>query len=185
MSRFLYENVGVTNVGETNIAWFVGWTNGDWYGLSVESAADVAPARLRALPTWLINQAALAASRLVAAQLASVQTRRHHYSLLAALDEVGPASQATLSRRTTIDRSDLVATINELLERELVDRIADPTDRRRNVVSITPEGRRELRKLDRLLARAQDEFLAPLSAAESERLVRTLTQVVDHHAQRH
>ena len=175
-------NVGAANVGVTNIPGFVGCTNEDWYDSCVEAADEVAPARLRALPTWLVNQAALTASRLVAAELAGVQTRRYHYSLLAALEELGPASQAALSRRTTIDRSDLVATINELRERGLVDRIADPTDRRRNVVSITPRGRRELRKLDRLLARVQDDFLAPLSAAERERLVRSLTRVVDHHA---
>jgi MarR family transcriptional regulator, lower aerobic nicotinate degradation pathway regulator len=107
--------------------------------------------------------------RLVSAGLAGAGARRHHYSLLAALDEGGPASQAALSRRTTIDRSDMVATINELLERGLVDRIADPTDRRRKVVSITPAGRRELRRLDRLLAGVQDDFLAPLPAAERDR----------------
>lgn len=150
----------------------------------MEIADRTAPARLRELPTWLINQAALSAGRLVSAGLAGAGARRHHYSLLAALDEGGPANQAALSRRTTIDRSDMVATINELLERGLVDRIADPTDRRRKVVSITPEGRRELRRLDRLLAGVQDDFLAPLPAAERERLVRTLTRLVDHHAGR-
>ncbi len=148
----------------------------------MEIAGEGAPARLRASPTWLTNQAALTASRLVAAGLAGGGARRHHYSLLAALDEAGPTNQAALSRRTTIDRSELVATINELAERDLADRVADPTDRRRNVVSITSRGRRELRKLDRLLAGVQDDFLAPLSATERERLVRTLVKVVDHHA---
>jgi MarR family transcriptional regulator, lower aerobic nicotinate degradation pathway regulator len=150
----------------------------------MEIAGEDAPARLRALPTWLTNQAALAASRLVSAGLAGAGVRRHHYALLAALDEAGPANQAALSRRTTIDRSDLVATISELLDRGLVDRVTDPTDRRRNLVSITPQGRRELRKLDRLLAGVQEQFLAPLSPAERERLARTLTKVVDHHANR-
>jgi DNA-binding MarR family transcriptional regulator len=142
-----------------------------------------APARLRAMPSWLINQAALPANRLVTEGLAGVEMRRYHYSLLAALDESGPASQADLSRGTTIDRSDMVATVNELVQQGLVERAPDPTDRRRNVVSITPAGRRQLRKLDRLLGNVQDELLAPLSADERRQLVDLLTRVVDHHAQ--
>jgi MarR family transcriptional regulator, lower aerobic nicotinate degradation pathway regulator len=104
--------------------------------------------------------------------------------LLTVLDEAGPASQAALSRRTTIDRSDMVATVNELLDRGFVKRTVDPTDRRRNIVSITPSGRRELRRLDELVARVQDELLAPLSTADRDRLTGLLTRVVDHHANR-
>jgi MarR family transcriptional regulator, lower aerobic nicotinate degradation pathway regulator len=141
-----------------------------------------APARVRAKTSWLLNQAALPANRLVAAELAAADGRRHHYVLLAALDEVGPASQADLSRRTTIDRSDIVAALNELAERGLVERSPDPADRRRNVITLTAAGRRQLHKLDRLLDRAQDDLLAPLSPAERQQLVHLLTRVVDHHA---
>jgi MarR family transcriptional regulator, lower aerobic nicotinate degradation pathway regulator len=141
-----------------------------------------APARLQGLPSWLINQAALPANRLVTEVLAGAGTRRYHYSLLAALDEFGPASQADLSRRTTIDRSDMVAIVNELAQQGMVERTPDPRDRRRNVVEITAEGRRRLRKLDRLVAQAQDELLSPLSTDERDQLVDMLTRVVSHHA---
>jgi MarR family transcriptional regulator, lower aerobic nicotinate degradation pathway regulator len=147
----------------------------------METDVGQAPARLRALPSWLINQAALPASRLVANGLARAGMRRHHYSLLAALDEAGPASQADLSRRTTIDRSDMVATVNELEEQGLVERKSDPTDRRRNVVAITPAGRRRLGQLDRLLAKVQDELLAPLSTRERDQLVSLLARIVGYH----
>jgi MarR family transcriptional regulator, lower aerobic nicotinate degradation pathway regulator len=141
-----------------------------------------APARLRGQTSWLINQVALPANRLVGAELAAAGTRRYHYSLLAALDEVGPASQAELSRRTTIDRSDMVAAINELVEQRYVARSADQADRRRNVVSMTPAGRRRLDDLDRLLAGVQDRLLAPLSPVERTQLVALLTRLVDHNA---
>jgi DNA-binding MarR family transcriptional regulator len=141
-----------------------------------------APARVRAKPSWLLNQAAIPANRLVADGLVALDGRRHHYVVLAALDEGGPASQADLSRRTTIDRSDMVAAVNELAERGLVARSPDPADRRRNVVSLTAAGRRHLHKLDRVLDRAQDDLLAPLSAAERRELIDLLTRVVDHHA---
>ncbi|HLM64025.1 MAG TPA: MarR family winged helix-turn-helix transcriptional regulator [Acidimicrobiales bacterium] len=148
----------------------------------MEIAGRSAPARLRAMPSWLINQAALPANRLVTEGLAGAGMRRYHFSLLAALDEMGPASQADLSRGTTIDGSDMVAAVNELVEQGLVERTQDPTDRRRNVVTITPAGRRQLRTLDRLLGKAQGELLAPLSGEERKQLVDLLTQVVDHHA---
>jgi MarR family transcriptional regulator, lower aerobic nicotinate degradation pathway regulator len=64
----------------------------------------------------------------------------------------------------------------------MVERAPDPTDRRRNVVSITPTGRRQLRKLDRLLRKVQDQVLAPLSPEERSQLIHLLTRVVDHHA---
>ena len=140
------------------------------------------PDRVRAKPSWLLNQAAISANRLVADGLAGVDGRRPHYVLLAALDDGGPASQADLSRRTTIDRSDIVASLNELAGHGLVARSPDPTDRRRNVVSLTAAGRRHLQKLDRVLDRAQDDLLAPLSTAERRELVDLLTRVVDHHA---
>ena len=57
-----------------------------------------------------------------------------------------------------------------------------PGDRRRNVVTMTPTGRRRLRQLDRLLARMQDQLLAPLSPKERTCLITLLTRLVDHHA---
>ena len=148
----------------------------------MEIARGRAPARLRRLPSWLINQAAIPANRLVTEGLASAGARRHHYALLTTLEEVGPGSQAALSDCSAVDRGDLVATIDELALQGLVERAPDPTDRRRNVVSITPAGKRQLRKLDRLVARLQEQWLAALSLDEREQLVRLLTRVVEHHA---
>jgi DNA-binding MarR family transcriptional regulator len=148
----------------------------------MDTAPCVAPARVRSKPSWLLNQATLPANRLVADALAAIDARRHHYVLLAALDEGGPASQAELSRRTTIDRSDMVAAINDLVGRGLVERRTDAHDRRRNVVTLTTAGRRQLRKLDGVLAGVQDDLLSPLAADERDLLVDLLTRVVDHHA---
>jgi MarR family transcriptional regulator, lower aerobic nicotinate degradation pathway regulator len=142
---------------------------------------EMAPARLQALPTWLINRLSLPATRLVTERLASVGAHRYHYALLAALDELGSTSQAELSRRTTIDRSDIVANLNELAAQGMVERTQDPTDLRRNVVTLTPQGRRHLRKLDRLIHDAQDALLAPLSPGERDQLVSLLTRLVAHH----
>lgn len=150
-----------------------------------DGTGDAAPpARLRRLPSRLLTHTAMYAERLVNEELAGADARKWHYAVLAALQEAGPASQATLSRRAGLYRSDLVAVINELAERGYVERAPDPADRRRNVVTITAPGRRQLRRLDALLAAVQDDLLAPLGPAEREQLTGLLTRLLDHHAGR-
>ncbi|WP_222871509.1 MarR family winged helix-turn-helix transcriptional regulator [Nonomuraea sp. PA05] len=151
----------------------------------MERAQDPIPHRLRGLPSRLINGVAMSANRLVDQALGGAGLRRYHYSLLAALEEFGPASQAALGRRTGIDRSDIVATVNELAGRGLVERSPDPDDRRRNVITVTAAGVRQLEELDGLLAGAQDALLASLTAGEREQLVGLLTRVIDHHTAPH
>jgi DNA-binding MarR family transcriptional regulator len=62
------------------------------------------------------------------------------------LEEFGPASQASLGRRTSMDRSDVVAALNDLARDGLVRRSPDPADHRRNVITITPAGAARLRR---------------------------------------
>jgi DNA-binding MarR family transcriptional regulator len=134
------------------------------------------------MPSWLMTRAAARAHRLVSEGMASAGARGYHYRLLAALAESGPASQADLGRRSGIDRSDVVAAVNELGEAGFVERATDPVDRRRNVVTMTPAGVRQLGRLDGVLAEIQDELLAPLSAGERDQLMRLLSRILDHHA---
>ena len=141
---------------------------------------DDAPARLRTLPTWLLNQAAVRGQRAGAEAFAAVGAHRTHYSVLAALDEFGPASQAALGRRCGIDPSDMVALMAVLTDDGLVERAPDPSDRRRNVVSITAGGRRRLGELTTAVDGAQDALLEPLNTSERADLVTLLTRLVAH-----
>ncbi|MEU8345023.1 MarR family transcriptional regulator [Spirillospora sp. NPDC048832] len=139
-------------------------------------------ARLRTAPSWLINLVSAQSHRLVGAGFAAAGARGYHYRLLAALDEYGPSSQAALGRATGIDRSDVVAALNELAAKGMVDRSPDPSDRRRNVITLTADGARHLRELDEVLTGIQDDLLAPLSPAEREQFTALLTRLADHHA---
>lgn len=145
----------------------------------MEISQEGAPARLRALPTRLVNQVALVANRATERALNATGSRRYHYALLAALGEFGSISQADLGRRTRIDRSDIVATVNELAGRGFVERSPDEGDRRRKIVTITEAGTAHLAELDERLAGAQDELLAGLDPAERAELVRLLTRILD------
>jgi len=135
------------------------------------------------MPSWLINQLSLHAHRVVAERLRGAHVaHRYHYSLLAALAESGPTSQADLGRRSGLDRSDVTAAVNDLAQQGVVERTADPADRRRNVVSITRVGLEHLDAMETMLRAAQDELLAPLSEAERAELTRMLTVLVEHHS---
>lgn len=119
-------------------------------------------------PTWLINQLSIHSHRIMGDRFAEVCARRPHFSLLATLEERGPMSQAVLSRCTGIDRSDIVSAINELEAKGYVVRAVNPSDRRRNVITITSAGQEHYQQLNAIRAAAQQELLAGISPAERE-----------------
>jgi MarR family transcriptional regulator, lower aerobic nicotinate degradation pathway regulator len=147
-----------------------------------DDGAPRTPDRLRRRASRLLSQLTTRSDRLINEGLARVDARKWHYAVLAALLEHGPGSQAALSRRSGIHRSDMVGVLNELAERDLVERVPDPDDRRRNTITISPRGRVRLRRLDRVLDDLHDELLAPLNPAERDQLVQLLTRLLDHHA---
>ncbi|GAB2926400.1 MarR family winged helix-turn-helix transcriptional regulator [Streptomyces mayteni] len=151
----------------------------------MSSPPEPTPVRLRAIPSRLLAGAAVVAGRLVSEHLAAEGARRWHFAVLVALAEAGAASQAELSRRTGIYRSDMVAVLNELADTECVRREPDSADRRRNVITLTPTGRRRLERLDALIADAQRELLAPLTPGQQDELTRLLTVLTEHHRPPH
>jgi DNA-binding MarR family transcriptional regulator len=102
-----------------------------------------------------------------------------HYRILATLKEYGPTSQATLGRRTAIDRSDVVATVDGLVARGYATRGRDPDDLRRNVIRLTAAGASHFRRLDRLILDVQDQLLGPLTTAERETFVAMLRRICE------
>jgi DNA-binding MarR family transcriptional regulator len=144
--------------------------------------SDLAPSqRLWRLPSWLLNHAAARANRLVSDQFGRPGVRTK-YAVLAGLEEFGPISQAELSRRLGIDRSDIVAVLNELERDRLARRAPDKNDRRRNAIRITPAGIRALEGLDDQVNAAQDELLEPLAPHERVQLNELLQRLLVHHA---
>ena len=137
------------------------------------------PARIAGKPTWLISEVSRLSHQLLTGKLATAGSRGYHARLLAALDEFGPLSQASLGRHTGLDPSDVVAALNELTARGFVSRLRDPADARRNIVTLTAAGAEHLHVLDRLLGEVQEELLAPLSAPERAELVRLLERLLD------
>lgn len=85
-----------------------------------------------------------------------------------------PVAQADVGRSVGLDPKDLVGVLNDLQAADLVVREPDPKDRRKNAVSLTPEGERLLRRCEDAARTANEALLAPLSAAERERFMALL-----------
>lgn len=122
--------------------------------------------RLEHRATWWVSRAHLRSHALLQELFADVGARAYHYRLLAAVEEAGPISQADLGRATELDRSDVSVALVVLEEGGFVARAPHPSDRRRNLVSLTAAGRAELARLDVVVDQAQEQFLAPLTADE-------------------
>lgn len=143
---------------------------------------DLAPSqRLWRLPSWLLNQAAAHANRLVSNQFRQPGVRTR-YAVLAGLDEFGPISQAGLGRRLGMDRSDVVAVLNDLEREGLALRTPHETDRRSNAIRITPAGTSAMHTIDDQVNAAQDALLEPLAPAERRQLNELLQRLLQHHA---
>jgi MarR family transcriptional regulator, lower aerobic nicotinate degradation pathway regulator len=140
---------------------------------------DRAPDRVKERPTWLLSRAFARSSALLGAgfEAHGDGLRGYHYRLLAALEQWGPASQADLGRDTSIDRSDVTAALNELEARRYVERKVDPGHKRRNIVTLTPQGANALFKLDAVLEEIQEAVLAPLTAAQRRQFISLLSRL--------
>ncbi|MCU1693373.1 MAG: transcriptional regulator, MarR family [Frankiales bacterium] len=139
------------------------------------------PDRLRRLPSWLVNQVGLRATRLIADHVGRPGARAD-FAVLAALEQFGGMSQAELGRRLGLDRSDTTAVLNRLEHEGLAVREPDARDRRRNVITMTAAGSASLQDLQHSLDATQAELLAPLTEQERLTLVRLLGRVLGHPA---
>ncbi|QNE23149.1 winged helix-turn-helix transcriptional regulator [Kribbella qitaiheensis] len=137
------------------------------------------PTRLRGKPSWLVSKASARAHRLIGEAMAAASGRAYHFAILAALDEFGPDSQVRIGQRCGIDQSDMHTMLNELTAQSHVARTPDPSDRRRNLIILTPSGQRRLEVLDTTLSEVQDDLLNALSGTERHQLTMLLTRVLD------
>ena len=97
---------------------------------------------------------------------------------LRVIARLGSVSQKEIAEALVIDPSDLVGVLDVFEAADLVRRQRDPNDRRRHTVELTAKGRRAVRRLDVLQARAGAEALGNLDPDERRQLVALISKAV-------
>jgi DNA-binding MarR family transcriptional regulator len=105
----------------------------------------------------------------------------YHHAILVALDEDTHETQGSIADALGYDRGQLVGLLDELEERGLIERRRDPTDRRRQIVNMTPAGKKALNRLRGIAQRLEDDLLSPLDPVEQRRLHELLLRLAEHH----
>jgi DNA-binding MarR family transcriptional regulator len=89
-----------------------------------------------------------------------------------------PLSQHEAAEQLGIDRTTMVAHIDALEDKGLVERRRSPHDRRKNIVELTRAGQKCLREAGRARDEVERHFLAPLGADGAAEFVRALQVLV-------
>ena len=137
------------------------------------------PPSLLALPSYLLSQLSKFGRRRLETVLAEHDLALIHHAVLAALADFGPRSQQELADALDFDKSHLVARIDDLQRRGLVNRTQDPADRRRNQIALTPAGQALIDRLRPVAVESQQNFLQALSPTDQKRLISLLRQALD------
>jgi len=90
---------------------------------------------------YLLKHASLRHAELIAAAMRPHGITGRQCAVLVAIDDQEPQSQQEVARRLDLDRTTMVALIDELEAKGLVSRSPAPDDRRKNLVTLTPLGR--------------------------------------------
>ena len=114
------------------------------------------------------------------AALRPLGLRARHYGVLAAVAEQGPVAQNALGDRLNIDRSTMVAVIDDLEAAGRVTRRRNVYDRRAYQIQLTDKGRSLLHQANQVVGRVQDEVFAPLDRAQRDQLHTALAALLRH-----
>lgn len=102
--------------------------------------------------------------------IAPLGLRARHFGVLLALATYGSAPQGEVAGEAWMDKSTMVAVVDDLERWGLVERRRNAQDRRMYELVITERGREKLSEALEVITRSEDEWLGPLSAKERELL---------------
>ena len=85
-----------------------------------------------------------------------------------------PLSQQEAAEQLGVDRTTMVALVDTLEGKGLVERHRSPQDRRKNIVQLTPAGQDCLSGAGQARAQVEREFLAPLGGTLERQFLRAL-----------
>jgi MarR family transcriptional regulator, lower aerobic nicotinate degradation pathway regulator len=128
------------------------------------------PPSMRDRVPFLLYRAAEASHALANQMLAEVDLSARQAGILTMVTESGPMTQKALGDALRIDRTTMVAVIDDLEDKGFVTRQRHPRDRRAFLVHPTEAGRAAKTAAIQILDEQQRRYLAPLTQAERQQL---------------
>jgi DNA-binding MarR family transcriptional regulator len=148
-------------------------------GDNIPAAVDAAPGgdgyRLQDQVGFILRKAHQRHVAIFAAHIGDLTPPQ--FAALARLRDAGETSQNQLGALVAMDAATIKGVIDRLKARGLVALSRHAGDRRRLMVSLTPEGRAAIERLVPLARAITAETLAPLTAREAETLTRLLAKI--------
>ncbi|MFF4350382.1 MarR family winged helix-turn-helix transcriptional regulator [Streptomyces sp. NPDC001530] len=120
------------------------------------------------------------ATDLFAARIEAHELKPKHVGLMVALDAGRASSQLEVAGVMGVAPSLVVALADHLQKLGAIQRVRDPSDRRRQVLTLTEHGRELLAVCGKLAQSADAEFAADLTATESAVLTDLLDRLAAH-----
>lgn len=139
---------------------------------------DRAPSTL----AFLLSQVGIHASKRFAERIATVDLNPPLFRVLNLVDAAEGKSQQAIGAAIEVPASRMVALVDELEQRGLVERRPDPADRRVRALYLTGKGRRTLARGRKIAREHEEELTRGLAAADRKRLVDLLQRMVDQQA---
>lgn len=99
------------------------------------------------------------------------------YSVLVALDRSAIRTQAALAEAIGADKTRIIAILDELQDKGLIERVPDPEDRRARLLAITKDGRRVKDATQAAIQRGEERWLGTLSAGDRATFLRVLQEL--------
>jgi DNA-binding MarR family transcriptional regulator len=132
-------------------------------------------------PAFLLAQLGAHAASKFAERLRSLKLAPPHAGILGILSANPAITQQRLAAILGMVPSRLVALLDELETRGLIERRQNPDDRRRHALHLTEKGRSALDKVGRVSREHSQFLLAALSEDEQRQLAAFLQRVADAH----
>jgi DNA-binding MarR family transcriptional regulator len=126
---------------------------------------------------FLISQLGMASSKRFAEELRPLGIHPGEFALMRFVAAAEGQSQQALAERLAIPPSRMVAKVDSLEERGLVERRSYEHDRRIRALHVTPKGRRVLKRASEVALAFESRLTAGLDAEERERLVDLLQRL--------
>jgi DNA-binding MarR family transcriptional regulator len=129
---------------------------------------------------FMLAKAAQKIADIAQESLAPLQLNTRQVGLLMTIKQYGPITQTKISKLLRIDRTTMVALIDDLENRGLVVRMESSQDRRVNNLTLTAKGNEILDLAWKKVLESEEKGLRNLSTSEKQSLIKMLEKITGY-----